>query len=74
LLAIELGKDSNSPEVRKQAGIIIKSSLSSKDNQQQILKGQRWISFPGELRTHIKNLVLFICFEGYFFFFRHMEL
>jgi hypothetical protein len=65
-LAIELGKESNRPEVRRQAATIIRSSLYSKDIQQQNLKTQRWISFPVELRTHIKNLVLFICFEGYF--------
>lgn len=48
----------NSPVARMQAGIQLKNSLYSKEATLQAEYKQRWISFPDEVRMHIKKNVL----------------
>ncbi|KAH8041075.1 hypothetical protein HPB51_013735 [Rhipicephalus microplus] len=48
----------NSPVARMAAGLQIKNSLTSKDNELRTQYQQRWLSFPQEARMYIKNNIL----------------
>lgn len=48
----------NSPVARMAAGLQIKNSLTSKDAEIRVQCQQRWLSFPPEARSYIKNNVM----------------
>jgi len=47
----------NSPVARMAAGIHLKNTLTSKDAAIKSQYQQRWLTFPEETRTYIKNNV-----------------
>ena len=50
----------NSPVARMQAGLQLKNTLYSKDAAIKAQYQQRWLSFPEEVRNHVKQKVSFI--------------
>ncbi|KAK7111932.1 hypothetical protein V1264_011476 [Littorina saxatilis] len=48
----------NSPVSRMQAGLQLKNAIYSKDVSVRAVHQQRWLQFPEEIRTHVKQNVL----------------
>lgn len=57
-LSTVLQNGGNSPVARMAAGLQLKNALTSKDPNIRSMCQQRWLSFPNEVRTYIKNNVL----------------
>ncbi|XP_025092780.1 importin subunit beta-1-like isoform X1 [Pomacea canaliculata] len=53
-----LNHGGNSPVSRMQAGLQLKNAIYSKDITIRTLHQQRWLQFPDEIRSHIKQNVL----------------
>lgn len=52
-----LNHGGNSPVSRMQAGLQLKNAIYSKDITIRTLHQQRWLQFPDEIRSHIKQNV-----------------
>jgi len=60
-LATEMANAAKPIEVRQQAGIALKNTLTTltaRDEQEQHMRAQRWMALPEAQRTQVKGLVL----------------
>ena len=57
LLCTELANEDKPQDARQQAGLLLKNTLTSRNEQEQKNLENRWIAVQGQAKTEIKKMV-----------------